>query len=173
MSRSAYKLEQLAFKYPFLQPGRVIVDLGAAPGGWSQAILHQCPDVRLFSLDILPLSFSSPRVTFVHGDFTGPRVREQLSQRILQDTCSVDTKVDVVLSDMMGVLSNSYIKIANTSGHRIRDAQASLDLCSSAFVCCPWLMNRSFVDKCFDLRRRYKTQPKMLEHRLSSSASIT
>ena len=73
----------------------------------------------------------------------------------------------------MGVLSNSYIKIANTSGHRIRDAQASLDLCSSAFVCCPLLMNRNFVDKCFDLRRRYKTQPKMLEHRLSSSASIT
>ena len=100
-------------------------------------------------------------------------MREQLSQRILQDTCSVDTKVDVVLSDMMGVLSNSYIKIANTSGHRIRDAQASLDLCSSAFVCCPLLMNRNFVDKCFDLRRRYKTQPKMLEHRLSSSASIT
>lgn len=112
VSRAAYKLEQLAQKYPFLQPGKVVVDLGAAPGGWSQAVLRQCPDVRLFSLDILPLQFTSPHITFIQGDFTTLAVHEQLTQNILDNTCNLDTKVDVILSDMMGMLLSCKINIS-------------------------------------------------------------
>lgn len=155
-----------------MQPRRVIVDLGAAPGGWSQVVLHQCPDVWLFSLDLLPMGFSSPRVRFIQGDFSTQKVREHLSQRIFEDTGSSDTKVDVVLSDMMGMLPHSDIEQANTSGQRTRDAQASLDLCTSAFVRLPPLIVRIFVDKCFDNLRRCATLLKTLERHLSLSASI-
>lgn len=95
VSRSAYKLVQLSTKYPFFQPGRVVVDLGAAPGGWSQAVLQQCPEARVYALDLLPLQTSLPNLTFMRGDFRDTQVRTSLSSLIGQD-------VDVVLSDMMG-----------------------------------------------------------------------
>lgn len=94
VSRSAYKLVQLSTKYPFFQPGRVVVDLGAAPGGWSQAVLQQCPKARVYALDLLPLQTSLPNLTFMRGDFRDTQVRTSLSSLIGQD-------VDVVLSDMM------------------------------------------------------------------------
>ena len=95
VSRSAYKLVQLSTKYPFFQPGRVVVDLGAAPGGWSQAVLQQCPEARVYALDLLPLQTSLHNLTFMRGDFRDMQVRTSLSSLIGQD-------VDVVLSDMMG-----------------------------------------------------------------------
>lgn len=126
VSRSAYKLQQLSQKYPFLQPGRAIVDLGAAPGGWSQAVVRQCPNSQVYALDLLPLQISEPNVVFLRGDFMNQQVRSDL-------TSLVSRKVDVVLSDMM----------ANTSGNAVRDAQASLDLCTAAFDFCLSMLQES------------------------------
>ena len=126
VSRSAYKLQQLNQKYPFLQPGRAIVDLGAAPGGWSQAVVRQCPNSQVYALDLLPLQISEPNVVFLRGDFMNQQVRSDLASL-------VSRKVDVVLSDMM----------ANTSGNAVRDAQASLDLCTAAFDFCLSMLQES------------------------------
>ena len=83
VSRSAYKLQQLSQKYPFLQPGRAIVDLGAAPGGWSQAVVQQCPDSKVYALDLLPLQISEPNVVFLRGDFMNQQVRSDLTSLVL------------------------------------------------------------------------------------------
>ena len=134
MSRSAYKLLQLAQKYPLFRPGRTVVDLGAAPGGWCQAVRSLCPDAHLFALDLLPLQASVPEATYMQGDFTQPAIREELQARIAAQ-CGGDDRsggVDVVLSDMMGRSRDAHA--ANTSGNPIRDSQASLDLCMAAFV---------------------------------------
>ena len=126
MSRSSYKLVQLLQKYTLVQPGRIVVDLGAAPGGWSQAVLQQCRTAHVYALDLLPMQILHPRITALQGDFTDASVREHLAHLITQTSSSHDGKVDVVLSDMM----------ANTSGNPVRDSQASLDLCTAAFEFC-------------------------------------
>lgn len=132
VSRSAYKLVQLAEKYPLLRPGRAVVDLGAAPGGWCQAVLQTCASTRLYALDLLPLQASLPSVQFMQGDFTEESTRHALRALVAEQ--GQDSHVDVVLSDMMG--RSVRTDQANTSGNVIRDSQASLDLCEAAFDFC-------------------------------------
>lgn len=93
-SRAVYKLIEIQEKDRILRPGQVVVDLGAAPGGWTQYAAGVLGDKgRLFALDILPMvSFAG--VEFIQGDFTEDAVFERLLARL--DGC----RVDVVLSDM-------------------------------------------------------------------------
>ena len=73
-SRAAYKLEELVERDRLLKPGMVVVDLGAAPGGWSQWVrqalgsLDQANPGRVIALDILEMP-SLAGVEFLHGDF--------------------------------------------------------------------------------------------------------
>jgi len=93
-SRSVYKLEEIQLKERLLRPGIRCVDLGAAPGGWSQyaaSILGGAG--RLVATDILPMD-PIAGVEFVLGDFREPRVLEEVLARVGAD------KVDLVLSDM-------------------------------------------------------------------------
>jgi 23S rRNA (uridine2552-2'-O)-methyltransferase len=93
-SRAAYKLEELIERDRLLKPGMVIVDLGAAPGGWSQLVAQaQGGRGRIVALDILPMS-SLGGVEFLQGDFREAEVLNQL-ERLLGGT-----PVDLVLSDM-------------------------------------------------------------------------
>lgn len=93
-SRAVYKLMEMQEKDRILRPGQVVVDLGAAPGGWSQYAAGVIGDKgRLFALDILPMD-SFAGVDFIQGDFTEQAVFEQLLARLDGRT------VDVVLSDM-------------------------------------------------------------------------
>ena len=76
-SRAAYKLEELLERDRLLKPGMVVVDLGAAPGGWSQ-VLRQAlrdrrglDDGRVLALDILDMP-TIAGVEFIHGDFREP-----------------------------------------------------------------------------------------------------
>jgi len=93
-SRAVYKLIEMQAKDRILRPGQVVVDLGAAPGGWSQYAAGVIGDQgRLFALDILPMD-SFAGVDFIQGDFTEQAVFEQLLERLGGRT------VDVVLSDM-------------------------------------------------------------------------
>ena len=77
-SRAAYKLIEIAERDHLLAPGMTIVDLGAAPGGWSQAASERLgSNGRIIAVDfreMLPL----PGVTFIHGDFTQASVLAQL-----------------------------------------------------------------------------------------------
>ena len=98
-SRAAYKLEELVERDRLLKPGMVVVDLGAAPGGWSQWVRQALDDLskekpgRVVALDILEMP-TLAGVEFLHGDF-----REDAVLSALEATLA-GAAVDLVLSDM-------------------------------------------------------------------------
>jgi len=93
-SRAAYKLEQLAGRDHLLKPGMVVVDLGAAPGGWSQVAGRTVgPEGRVIGVDLLDMA-QLPGVRFVQGDFGDDAVLAEV-ERLLEGR-----PVDLVLSDM-------------------------------------------------------------------------
>lgn len=100
-SRAAYKLIELQKKYKFIKPGNIVVDLGAAPGGWTQAAREWVGETgKLFALDILPMD-PMAGVEFIQGDFTEENVLNQLEYQLAQlPQASLGKIVDVVLSDM-------------------------------------------------------------------------
>jgi 23S rRNA (uridine2552-2'-O)-methyltransferase len=93
-SRATFKLEEIAERDRLLKPGMVVVDLGAAPGGWSEyAVRKLGPKGRVIALDVLPMA-PLDRVEFIEGDFTEEAVLNLLLQRL------EGVKVDLVMSDM-------------------------------------------------------------------------
>lgn len=93
-SRAVYKLEELDLKYRLLKPGCTIVDLGAAPGGWSQYAAYKIGSKgKIFALDILPMD-PLPDVSFIQGDFREEVVLNELMALIGEQ------KATLVLSDM-------------------------------------------------------------------------
>lgn len=146
-SRSAYKLLEIDEKYRILRRTRTtIVDLGAAPGGWSEAAARRMQEnrarrerqamiesdlrvshstlpvdqttspIRIIAVDLLPI-VSIPGVHTIQGDFLSLQTQAQVTS-VLQGR-----PVDIVLSDMCG----------NISGNRDRDSESSLQLCLGAF----------------------------------------
>lgn len=93
-SRAVYKLEEIQQKDRLLRPGSVVVDLGAAPGGWSQYAARQLgPQGRIIALDILPMD-DLPGVEVIEGDFREDEVLDSLIKTL------GDAAVDLVMSDM-------------------------------------------------------------------------
>ncbi|GAA5186227.1 23S rRNA (uridine(2552)-2'-O)-methyltransferase RlmE [Ferrimonas gelatinilytica] len=93
-SRAIFKLEEIQGKDRLLKPGMTVVDLGAAPGGWSQFAVEQVGlDGLVIACDILPMD-PIAGVDFLQGDFREEAVLNALLQRV------GDRKVDVVMSDM-------------------------------------------------------------------------
>lgn len=93
-SRAVYKLEELDKKYRLIKPGCTIVDLGAAPGGWSQYAAYKVGNKgKIFALDILPMD-ALPDVSFIQGDFREEQVLNELMGLIGEQ------KATLVLSDM-------------------------------------------------------------------------
>ncbi|HMB57163.1 MAG TPA: 23S rRNA (uridine(2552)-2'-O)-methyltransferase RlmE [Arenimonas sp.] len=93
-SRAAYKLEELIERARLLKPGMTVVDLGAAPGGWSQVVRRDLGDRgRVVAMDILDMP-SIAGVEFIHGDFREPEALSQLEALL------GSAPVDLVLSDM-------------------------------------------------------------------------
>ena len=98
-SRAAYKLEEIADRDGLLRPGMTVVDLGAAPGSWSQLAARRVgASGRVFALDVIDM-VSLPGVTFVPGDF-----REKRAVECLENALGT-REVDLVLSDMAPNLS--------------------------------------------------------------------
>lgn len=93
-SRACYKLMELDDKDKLIRPGMTVVDLGAAPGGWSQVAAERVGDHGMvIASDILPMD-NIAGVTFLQGDFTEEPVFDEL-MRIIGDR-----PVDLVISDM-------------------------------------------------------------------------
>ena len=93
-SRAVYKLEEIDRKYRLIRPGMTVVDLGAAPGGWSQYVEKVLAGKgRIIALDILEMD-PLPGVEFIHGDFTEDEPLDLLMNSLGDD------QVDLVLSDM-------------------------------------------------------------------------
>jgi 23S rRNA (uridine2552-2'-O)-methyltransferase len=93
-SRAAFKLQELNRKYGLLRPGMCVVDLGAAPGGWSQLARHEVGDAgRVIALDVLDME-ALEGVEFIQGDFSDAAPLAEL------ETVLDGRQVDLVLSDM-------------------------------------------------------------------------
>src|SRR5436309_3164105 len=115
-SRAAYKLAEIDDRHKILKAGARVVDLGAAPGGWSEMAARRVgPTGRVMALDILDM-MPIPGVEFLRLDFLDPSAPDRLKALLDQgDGGKAQTtkhgKVEVVLSDMA----------ANTTGHRQTD----------------------------------------------------
>ena len=115
-ARSAYKLKDLNSKYEIIRRGYKVIELGAAPGGWSQVVVEVMGrQGRLIALDLLecePLN----SVHFIRGDCNWYSVKEELFEKL------GSTRVDVVLSDMA----------PNISGIALKDEASSIHLAETA-----------------------------------------
>ncbi|MCD6046388.1 MAG: rRNA ((2552)-2-O)-methyltransferase [Gammaproteobacteria bacterium] len=93
-SRASFKLLEIQEKDLIIKPGMTIVDLGAAPGGWSQIAMHLLKDKgKVIALDILPMQ-PLAGVDFIQGDFREESVLKQLEKLVENE------KIDLVISDM-------------------------------------------------------------------------
>ncbi|MGY2257595.1 23S rRNA (uridine(2552)-2'-O)-methyltransferase RlmE [Pseudomonas sp. SDO55104_S430] len=100
-SRASYKLLEIQEKYKLIRPGMSVVDLGAAPGGWSQVTSRLIGGQgRLIASDILEMD-GIPDVTFIQGDFTEDAVLAQILEAV------GNSQVDLVISDMAPNMSGT------------------------------------------------------------------
>lgn len=123
-SRAVYKLQEIDDKEVLFRPGMTIIDLGAAPGGWTQYVAEKL-DGRgtIVALDVLPMD-ALPGVTCIQGDFTETAVLDNLQTLIPSHS------VDVILSDMA----------PNMSGNRAVDIPRAMYLTELAFDLCAQML---------------------------------
>lgn len=134
-SRAAYKLLELNEKDHFIRSGMTVLDLGAAPGGWSQVAAQKVGSRgKVIATDILPMDAISG-VSFIQGDFSEQAFFDQLLQII------GDQPINVVLSDMA----------PNMSGNKHIDQPRSLHLVELALDCARQVLGQQgmFVAKIF------------------------
>lgn len=149
-ARSAFKLQEIQEKHKFITASSIVLDLGAAPGGWStiaSKIVQPARGGHIIAVDLLPIQ-PIPNTTIIQGDFTATDVKEALRNCILASSASpssaaitssattsaaastnpasmhttVNVQVDVVLSDMLH----------NTTGVADTDHYKSMDLVRQA-----------------------------------------
>lgn len=119
-SRAVYKLDQIDRKEKLLRPDMRIVDLGAAPGGWSQYAGRRLDGrVRIVAVDVLPMDALSG-VEFIQGDFTEDGTLAEIQAALGGE------QVDLVMSDMA----------PNISGNRGVDQPRSMYLAELALELC-------------------------------------
>lgn len=100
-SRASYKLLEISEKSKLIRPGMTVVDLGSAPGGWSQVAARLVGDNgRVVASDILEMD-AIAGVEFIHGDFTDDSVFQALLD------CIGESPVDLVISDMAPNMSGN------------------------------------------------------------------
>lgn len=114
-SRAAFKLIELDSKFHFLKKGARVLDLGAAPGGWTQVAAQRIGETgHIVAIDILEME-PMPGVEIFHADLTDPEIPAQLKH-------ALRGAADVVLSDMA----------ASTTGHRATDHLRTIALLEAA-----------------------------------------
>lgn len=113
-SRAAFKLLEINEKLDLIQPGQIIIDLGAAPGGWCQIAAEK--GAKIIGLDVLEID-PIPNVSFFQMDF----MDDDAPQKLI-DACGGEP-VDIVLSDMA----------PNTTGHRNTDHLRIIALVEAAY----------------------------------------
>ena len=91
-SRAVYKLQEIQTKFKVINNGMSIVDLGAAPGSWSEFISRKFKNIKLVAIDLKELD-KIENVIHIKGDFT-----DEITQKIIEK--NFDEKIDLVVSDM-------------------------------------------------------------------------
>ena len=114
-SRAAFKLVELDERFRLIRRGARVVDLGAAPGGWTQVAV-KCGAARVLGVDLLPVD-PVPGAAMLEGDFTDPEVQQRL-------IAELGGNADLVLSDMA----------PNTTGHAATDHLRIMTLAEAALA---------------------------------------
>jgi 23S rRNA (uridine2552-2'-O)-methyltransferase len=116
-ARSVYKLEEIDQKFKLIKPGMRVLDLGAAPGSWSQYLSQKVGDQgRVLGVDLIQVELTLSNAVFIHAD-----LRDLSLDQIFQDH-GFDPVFDGVFSDMA----------PKTTGIRITDQARSMELCELA-----------------------------------------
>jgi 23S rRNA (uridine2552-2'-O)-methyltransferase len=135
-ARSAFKLKQINKKFNILKKGDFVVDLGAAPGGWSQVAKEIIGEKgKLVGVDLLKIK-PIKDVVFLKGDMTEDSTIEKIKEIFAKE------KVDAVISDMSPDISGNYSV----------DQARSIYLCRQAFKTAEELLkpNGNFICKAFE-----------------------
>jgi len=132
-ARSAYKLIEIDEKYKIFKGGVSVIDIGAAPGSWSQYVSKVVKSGRLISIDLKEMEPIGNTVQ-IQGDFTEEKTQEEIKKHI-------KTKINVVMSDMA----------VNTTGIKNIDSIQTGELCKEAmFFAKDYLAdNGYFISKIF------------------------
>lgn len=132
-SRAVYKLQEINDKHKVLKNGISVIDLGAAPGGWSQFVIQKYKNCKLLSIDLKEMEPVGNSYQIV-GDFNEENSKEKIITYF-------NEKVDLVMSDMA----------VNTTGNKNLDSVVTGELCLEAlrFAKDQLKPNGSFVSKIF------------------------
>ena len=132
-ARSAYKLIEIDEKFKIFKGGISVIDIGAAPGSWSQYALKAAKSGRLISIDLKQMDPIGNTVQ-IHGDFTEQKIQDEIKKHI-------KNKVDVVMSDMA----------VNTTGIKNIDSIQTGELCKEAMFFAKDILidNGFFISKIF------------------------
>ena len=132
-SRSAYKLQEIDEKFKILKNSISLIDLGAAPGGWSQYAAKKVKSGKILSIDLKKME-NIDNTAQITGDFTETNFQAQIKEHFKY-------KVDVVVSDMA----------VNTTGNKSVDSISTGELCKEAIFFAKDMLNKDgkFVSKIF------------------------
>ena len=132
-ARSAYKLIEIDEKFKIFKGGLTVIDIGAAPGSWSQYADKVTKNGKLISIDLKKMEPIGSSLQ-IQGDFTDEGTQEEIKKNI-------NSKVDVVMSDMA----------VNTTGIKNIDSIQTGELCKEAMVFAKDLLNENgyFISKIF------------------------
>ena len=132
-ARSAYKLIEIDEKFKIFKGGLTVIDIGAAPGSWSQYANKVAKNGKLISIDLKKMEPIGSSLQ-IQGDFTDEGTQEEIKKNI-------NSKVDVVMSDMA----------VNTTGIKNIDSIQTGELCKVAMVFAKDLLNENgyFISKIF------------------------
>jgi len=132
-ARSAYKLMEIDEKFSIFKGGLSVVDIGAAPGSWSQYAVKKIKNGKLISIDLKKME-SIEKSIQIQGDFTEDSIKDEILK-------SSEGKVNIVMSDMA----------VNTTGIKNIDAIQTGELCMEAMIFSKDILQQdgSFISKIF------------------------
>jgi 23S rRNA (uridine2552-2'-O)-methyltransferase len=139
-SRAAFKIIEVDEKFKIFKKGKIVVDLGAAPGGWSQYAVTKVGDGNVVALDLLEID-SLPGVMFFQQDFLAEDAPQKIINLLKTITHNKNGRCDIVLSDMA----------ANTTGDHTTDHMRIIALLEEALALSSKILSDggSFVGKIF------------------------
>ena len=132
-ARSAYKLKEIDEKFKIFKGGMTVIDIGAAPGSWSQYVSKVVKSGKLISIDLKEIDLIEKAIQ-IKGDFTDTEVQNEIKSHI-------QNKVDAVISDMA----------VNTTGIKNIDSIQTGELCKDAMFFSKEIISRDgyFISKIF------------------------
>jgi 23S rRNA (uridine2552-2'-O)-methyltransferase len=166
-SRASYKLLQAVKKYKFIKPGYVIVELGAAPGGWTQAALQLVEDSGfVLAVDQKPIKpFEVPNVRAITGDISDPNTIKNILEFLPR---SADVVISDVSPNISGVWELDHARQIDLASQSLKIATHILRQGGNFFV---KVFQGSTTKEFVDEAKRYFSFVKLVKPRASRSKS--